>query len=97
MTITEFLTLHPNVRRDVKKLPDVDFQKLHKKILDSNFLQTRRSLSWLCKNIDKIASGFYDNYEKHDNEFRAPLFGYERPWNELSEKAFFTPIEDIDI
>lgn len=102
MTLTEFLRNNPNIRCDCRVyLPDFDFNKLNEYIQKSEFLQSRRSLKWLCNNYLKIISGFYDTYARFDKNkcsaFKVEEFGYERTFTQADFDALIDNPENLEI
>lgn len=65
----EFMREHPDIVSDITN-PDlitlVDFNILSERIAESNFLQSRCSLSWLIGNYVKIKSGAYKDFDRHN-------------------------------
>lgn len=63
----EFMREHPTVQEDISnpsEIANVDFKVLSERISESQFLQTRCSLSWLIRNFSKIASGAYRDFDR---------------------------------
>lgn len=65
VTYLKFQREHPDVIADITNpslIATVDWELLGKKIAESRFLQTRKSLSWLIGNYHKITSDAYKDF-----------------------------------